>query len=200
MNILLLGPYNKYMETIISHLELSGDSVFHMPDQIVTIYDKIDFIISFGYRFIINDDILNAYKGRIINMHISYLPYNRGSDPNFWSWLDNTPKGITIHHIDSGVDTGDIIIQKDLTGVFNACQHSITLESTYEILQWEIVALLLDNWEKIKGQKIEAKKQNNEQSTYHNKKQMEKYAFLLNKKGWSTPVREIEQYGRKING
>jgi len=54
-----------------------------------------DFIISYGYRHIITPDIIDAMSDkvrgdRIINLHISYLPYNRGSDPNLWSWLNDT--------------------------------------------------------------------------------------------------------------
>lgn len=46
-----------------------------------------------------------------MNLHISYLPWNKGADPNFWSCIDGTPAGVTLHHIDAGVDTGDIIAQ-----------------------------------------------------------------------------------------
>ena len=38
-------------------------------------------------------------------MHISYLPFNRGAHPNYWSFKDNSPKGVTIHFIDNGIDT-----------------------------------------------------------------------------------------------
>ena len=45
---------------------------------------------------------------------MSFLPYNRGSHPNFWSFIDDTPKGITIHEIDEGADTGNIVFQKKI--------------------------------------------------------------------------------------
>ena len=44
---------------------------------------------------------------------MSYLPWNRGADPNFWSILEDTPKGVTIHIMDESIDTGDILYQKD---------------------------------------------------------------------------------------
>tara|TARA_B100000886_G_scaffold208830_1_gene144523 strand:- start:518 stop:883 length:366 start_codon:yes stop_codon:yes gene_type:complete len=40
------------------------------------------------------------------------LPWNKGAHPNFWSFYDNTKKGISIHVLDGGVDTGDLIFQK----------------------------------------------------------------------------------------
>ena len=45
---------------------------------------------------------------------MSYLPYNRGAHPNFWSFVNNTVKGVTIHEIDQGIDTGKIILQKSI--------------------------------------------------------------------------------------
>ena len=50
-------------------------------------FDNYDLIVSFGYRHIINKNILSKLKRPIINLHLSYLPYNRGSHPNFWSLL-----------------------------------------------------------------------------------------------------------------
>ena len=56
------------------------------------IIEESDLIISFGYRKIIKNKYLKLLKRPIINLHISYLPYNRGTHPNFWSFVDNTPK------------------------------------------------------------------------------------------------------------
>ena len=55
---------------------------------------------------------LNEVK-TLINLHISYLPYNRGSYPNYWSFKENTPNGVSIHHIDDGIDTGPVLVQKN---------------------------------------------------------------------------------------
>ncbi|MCD8568399.1 MAG: formyl transferase, partial [Geovibrio sp.] len=78
---------------------------------------KPDLIISYSYRYIIGEDVISAMNGGIINLHISYLPWNKGADPNIWSFLENTPKGVTIHKIDEGLDTGEILVQEEL--VFN---------------------------------------------------------------------------------
>jgi len=42
------------------------------------------------------------------------LPYNKGSHPNFWSFIENSPKGVSIHEIDEGIDTGKLIASKKL--------------------------------------------------------------------------------------
>lgn len=48
----------------------------------------------------------------VINTHPSYLPYNRGKHPYHWAIVDGTPFGVTIHRVDDGIDTGDILWQK----------------------------------------------------------------------------------------
>ena len=75
---------------------------------------KFESIISFGYRHVIDKHIIDNLGYPIINLHISFLPYNRGTHPNFWSFAENTPSGVSIHETDYGVDTGRIIYQKKL--------------------------------------------------------------------------------------
>ena len=50
---------------------------------------------------------------RIINMHLGLSPYYRGSGTNFWPLYEEKPQyvGVTIHFIDIGIDSGDIIVQ-----------------------------------------------------------------------------------------
>ena len=73
---------------------------------------KFNSIVSFGYRHIIDKKIIKKLKIPIINLHIGYLPYNRGAHPNFWSFIENTPSGVSIHEVDEGIDTGKIVDQK----------------------------------------------------------------------------------------
>ena len=67
--------------------------------------EHVDFIISYGYRHILKKDLIEMFPRKIANLHISLLPWNRGADPNLWSFLEDTPKGVTIHYIDCSVDT-----------------------------------------------------------------------------------------------
>jgi methionyl-tRNA formyltransferase len=50
-----------------------------------------------------------------INVHPSLLPAHRGADPLFWSYFENdATTGVTLHWIDAGLDTGDVIAQESL--------------------------------------------------------------------------------------
>ena len=112
MNILLLGPYCK---DLIDSLSSFGDKVTRIEAPLITdseCLDNSDFIISYGYRHILKKDILDKFPNMAINLHISLLPWNRGADPNLWSFLEDSPKGVTIHYLDYGIDTGDILAQQ----------------------------------------------------------------------------------------
>ena len=107
-----------------------------------------DMIISYNYKYMIKQDIIESMKGNVINLHISFLPWNKGSNPNFWSFVDNTPKGVTIHKISSGLDEGAIIYRREI--VFD--EKVETFATTYKKLNDEIVQLFMDNWNEIKEQ------------------------------------------------
>ena len=49
-----------------------------------------------------------------LNFHPSLLPHGRGKAPNFWSIVEETPFGVTIHWVDAGIDSGDIAFQEPI--------------------------------------------------------------------------------------
>lgn len=125
----------------------------------------------------IPEGVLRLMPGRIINLHTSFLPFNRGSAPNFFSFWDNTPKGVTIHLVDQGLDTGDILCQRQLT--FDESRE--TFASTYDKLLAAIQELFRENWEKIKTGELAPRRQAGE-GTCHRLKDLEaireKHAFV----------------------
>lgn len=72
-----------------------------------------DLIMSVYYRQIIPSSIFNIPERGSFNIHPSLLPNYRGPIPTMWA-LENGEKefGITIHKIDTGIDTGDIAYQE----------------------------------------------------------------------------------------
>ncbi len=148
------------------------------------------FIISFNYSHFIKKEVIDYMGGKIINLHISYLPYNRGSAPNFFSFYENTKKGVTIHRLDEGLDTGDILCQKEL--FFD--EKKETFSSSYEILIDEIKKLFKENWEAIKTEKIIGKPQVGE-ATCHKQKELKKIQENTSF-SWNEVIAEVK---KKIN-
>jgi methionyl-tRNA formyltransferase len=73
-----------------------------------------EWIVSVMFGYILSDDILRVPAVGAVNLHPSLLPFNRGADPNVWSIVERTPCGVTLHWIDEGIDTGDIIAQMEV--------------------------------------------------------------------------------------
>lgn len=185
MKIMYLGQESR----ISNFLQQSGHELIHIVDKISP--KKVnqlrpDFSISYGYRHILDKNTLLALNYHIINLHISYLPYNRGAHPNLWSVLEGTPSGVTIHYIDEGIDTGDIILQKKVN-----FSKKLTLEESYLILKAEIESLFIENFESILGQTMPRKTQSKESGSYHTLKQSKELIKQL-KNGWSTSIEEVQ--------
>lgn len=156
MKILFLG--GNLASDLADWLGSQGEEVVYREDKISIEEAKEtnpDFIISYNYRYIIPKEMIYFVSGKAINLHISYLPFNKGSHPNIWSFLEDTPKGVTIHYIDEGIDTGDIIIQKEVL----IDEDKETIKSSYELLHREIQVLFNENWNKIKNGEIVPQKQ-----------------------------------------
>ncbi len=187
MKILLLSPDP---DRIKNFLLENGDEVIDKAADFVFDLDflksnDIEFIISYRYTKIIKADIIKAFQDKLINLHPSLLPYNRGRHPNLWSFIDNTPKGVTIHYIDEGVDTGDIIAQKEL--VF---EDNETLSSSYWKGLQALEDLLITQWHDIKSGNITRIKQEGE-GTFHLGKDLDSVSYLLDN-GWDTLVSKLK--------
>src|ERR1700730_2625966 len=154
MNVLFLGPTDS---SVLDYLKSTEASVVQTTDPIdAAFFDRrpVDFLASHGYRHIIKPSVLDRLPRRAVNLHIAYLPWNRGADPNLWSFIENTPKGVSIHYLDAGIDTGDIIAQKLVE--FGAGE---TLRTTYARLQAEIAQLFAEHWSRISAGTCHAVKQ-----------------------------------------
>lgn len=188
MKVLLLSPYP---EMLIHALEEAGDVPLYFQGNgwIGDTDLQHDFAVSFGYRNILNSQYLDYMKGNVVNIHISLLPWNRGSDPNFWSWFDDTPKGITIHQIDAGIDTGPLLVQEEV----KRWSRDETLYSTYNLLMAKAKALFESEWKNIRRGGLGTRHVAG--GTYHKAADKEPFFRHLSD-GWHTPVKEIERLGR----
>jgi len=90
----------------------------------------VDFIALAGFMRIVKDGLLNAYAGRMVNIHPSLLPSFPGLDGGRQAFEYGVKyTGCTVHFVDAGVDTGAIINQKVI-----AIEDGDTLQSMMEKL------------------------------------------------------------------
>ncbi|MCL1982807.1 MAG: phosphoribosylglycinamide formyltransferase [Clostridiales bacterium] len=79
-----------------------------------------DLVVLAGYMSILHPDVVRSYSGRIINIHPSLIPKYCGK--GFYgikvhrAVLEAGEKasGATVHYVDEGIDTGDIILQREV--------------------------------------------------------------------------------------
>ena len=185
LKILFLG-YNKNETSLIHFLTNQGYKVVHKKSKVdLSFAHNFDFIISFGYRFIIKKDIISFFAEKIINLHISYLPFGRGSHPVFWSFVENHPKGVSIHLIEEKLDQGRILVQKTIK--YN--KNETTFKKVYKRSIIEIQKLFIQYHEDILNCNIKPKKQVG-LGTYHKK------SDLPNNVDWNM---NIKKYLKEIN-
>lgn len=77
---------------------------------------RIEFVALAGYMRLIGTTLLEAYEGRIVNIHPSLLPSFPGLDAIGQAFAAKVKvTGVTIHYVDAGMDTGPIIAQEAVT-------------------------------------------------------------------------------------
>ena len=176
--ILFLG-YDANQTTLIDFIKRKGF-------QVDSFQGKVDWsnayrlAISYGYKHVITANQIRNSSCPIINLHISYLPWNRGAHPNFWSHVDRTPSGVSIHMIDEGVDTGAIIYQKRID--FEECDD--TFEKTYKILLCEMELLFKENFDQLISHRYKFQPQASG-GTYHKRSDLP-----IEFGGWSTNIKD----------
>ena len=76
---------------------------------------KVDLIVLAGYMRLIGNVLLEKFPKRIINIHPSLLPSFKGIDAIGQAINSKViVTGVTVHFVDAGMDTGEIIEQKSL--------------------------------------------------------------------------------------
>ena len=153
MKILFL--YHNELALKLADLLKKENEVILWKDKLdMEIIQKIapDKVISYSYRYMIKKEIIDFMKTPVLNLHISYLPWNRGANPNF-GVLWKIQKGVTIHEIDEKLDKGKILLQKEVE--FD--ENRETFSTTYLKLNEEIVNLFYENRDGLLNGEIQEK-------------------------------------------
>jgi methionyl-tRNA formyltransferase len=152
---------------------------------------KCDLFVSMSFNQIFKSKIINLPKYKTINCHAGKLPFYRGR--NILNWVlinDEKEFGITVHFVDEGIDTGDIILQKSF---------KITDQDNYETLlkkaYVECANILYDAILMFKNKNVNTLKQNKVHpigSYYYKRKKGDE---ILN---WNQTSRQIFNFVRAI--
>jgi folate-dependent phosphoribosylglycinamide formyltransferase PurN len=116
---------NPYLQPLLKH----GDGVFrslrevaafygfpvvvckdqNAPDSLARLREWSPDLIIFTGGNILRKQLLGVARLGVLNAHLGLLPEIRGMSSPEWSLLNHVPLGITIHHVDAGIDTGPVL-------------------------------------------------------------------------------------------
>lgn len=106
---------------------------------------NIDYLISVNYYSIIPKLILNKVKKISINLHMGPLPEYRGCNQFSFAIVNDAKEfGVTIHKIDSGIDTGDILFEKRFE-----IPEEIYVNDLYKMAEYYSCELFIQNISKV---------------------------------------------------
>lgn len=158
----------KYSNIYNSNAIFYSDSLYDLNTLKQLKELNLDVGILAWWPYILKGDLLEIPKIGYLNFHPSYLPYNRGKDPNFWSLVEDVPFGVTLQFIDSGIDSGDITFQRQIEKTWED-----TGQTLYEKAREEIVELFKENFYLIKEGRIHRQKQNLNSGSFHKRSELD---------------------------
>ena len=175
MKILFLYNNDCALELLNSIKDLWHETVAYSERLTVDFIKEggFDLAVSYTYRYILTEELIKALNCNVVNIHNAYLPYNRGADPNLWSLVEGTPRGVTLHYISAGLDKGDIIAQRLVTE-----GDGETLKSSYDNLDKNAREMFLeafkdyDKWNELRHAPSGS-------GTYHSLKDGEKIKSVI---------------------
>jgi folate-dependent phosphoribosylglycinamide formyltransferase PurN len=95
-------------------VEICSDQ--NAPDSIEQLKEWAPDLIIFTGGNILRKQLLEVPRLGVLNIHLALLPEIRGMSSPEWSLLSHVPVGITIHYMDSGIDTGPILQRSKFPG------------------------------------------------------------------------------------
>lgn len=170
VDIVFLG-LNQYGESVYDWLtdqEESNVLALLTERNQLSVVQKLEpeLIISGGFRHIVPADILTIPSIGAVNLHHSFLPYNRGGNPEIWSILEEPPAGVSVHWMTEDVDAGNIIARQQV-----ATSPADTGRNLYDRLIDRLVSLFKETWPQIRDGKVDAAPQDTNQATFHRRKE-----------------------------
>ena len=143
-----------------------------------------DLFVSMSFNQIFRKEIINVPRLKTINCHAGKLPFYRGRNILNWAIInDETEFGITVHYIDEGIDTGDIILQNTYP-ISDQDDYSTLLSIAHE----ECATLLVRAIKQIQNGK----------ATRTNQKNFHPTGFYCGKRGFGDEVIDWNQSSRQL--
>jgi len=115
---------------VISHKDYATRELFDEALAQCIDSHKVDCVVLAGFMRVLTEGFVKKYHGRLINIHPALLPAFPGAHAIKDAWEAKVKEtGVTVHFVDSGVDTGPVILQRKV---------SVLPDDTLEVLEARI--------------------------------------------------------------
>src|SRR5262245_25863019 len=128
---------------------------------------RLDYIVSVHFPCMLRRPVLDLAGSGVLNLHPSYLPYNRGWHTPTWAILDGTPAGASLHFVDESLDTGDVVCRRQID--IHPADTAHTLYLKLKVLEVEVFR---QGWRQIRSGCRTATPQCREQATVHRRQSL----------------------------
>lgn len=140
----------KHGISFLTHPNVNSEEFFRLID----LYE-CDLFVSMSFNQIFKNRLINTPSLGSINCHAGMLPFYRGRNVLNWVLINDEKEfGITVHYIDEGIDTGDIIIQQSYE-ITDQDDYSTLLQKAYS----ECASILFQSIKNLQSGNVIAKKQ-----------------------------------------
>lgn len=102
-----------------------------------------DLVVLAGFMKVLPTNLVSALKGKLINIHPSLLPEFKGAHAVRDALAAGVSKtGVTIHYVDEGVDTGEIIVQTEVA--IEPKDNEASLHERIKIVEHQLLASTIE--------------------------------------------------------
>ena len=127
---------------------------------------KLGFLV--WWPKIVTAKIISMTDFGFINTHPSLLPYARGKNYNFWTLVECSPFGVSMHCVEEGIDCGDIVAQRKIEYNWEDTGGTLFRKAKTAMLE-----LFSENFERLRDLDFMPIKQNISEGTFHFGKEMD---------------------------
>lgn len=120
------------------------------------------------WPWLLDEELLSGPSRGFINTHPSLLPFNRGKHYNFWALVEQAPFGVTLHKVDSGIDTGAVVAQRPIP--YDWLDNG---ESLYKKAQNAMVDVFRESYPLIRSNAYEAITQDPTKGSFHRSSELD---------------------------
>jgi dTDP-4-amino-4,6-dideoxyglucose formyltransferase len=116
-------------------------------EKIDSVIQKYDLVISAHCKQLFKKELIEKVK--CINIHPGLNPYNRGWYPQVFSIINGLPLGATIHEIDSEIDHGPIIAQREIALYeydTSLSAYNKVIETEIDLIRQNLIPILQNNY------------------------------------------------------